>query len=573
VGAAGVTGRLAGWVERVHPAWVGLVGLVLYARTAAYGFVLHDDPWLVRDNRLLHDVNVDSVWRVLSDFSWEQRHRLGAEYLPVRDLSVMLDYATYGDWIGGHHLTQVLLYAGTCAVLASLALALSNSRSLAWLTGLLFATHPVHVEVVAWLSERKGVLGAFLLSSSLLIATSYLRRGGSKRALAACLIFVLAVASKALVIAGAGALVLIALWLESPLGRRHKLAFVGAYAACGLLVFIPNVWVSSSMGVIVPYHGEGFADTLLLFFRAHTQYLKLMAYGGPYAVQYAVQPGETGVAGWLPGALAAGLGVGVVAWAMLERSRRTVAMLGLGWWFVFLAPVSHLLVPVQNYAADRYVFLPSFGLLMAFAALLMKLPRAVAWPVGTAAILLACGWTLVQTPLWSSTDRLFENAARVDPTNAGAWDELASLAAERDDHELAWAYTHAGLEHSPGDWRLLHRQGLLLAAEGKLEAAIETMRRAASVPDSHKAYANLALLYLRRGLRDEALQMAEEAVRLQAETAHNQRVLGIVAYEIGDTKTACRAFERAVALDPYDPDNVQNLQLCAERDSRPPVEP
>jgi tetratricopeptide (TPR) repeat protein len=168
---------------------------------------------------------------------------------------------------------------------------------------------------------------------------------------------------------------------------------------------------------------------------------------------------------------------------------------------------------------------------------------------------------------------LFENAARVEPTNAGAWDKLASLAAKRDDHELAWAYTRTGLQHSPGDWRLLHRQGLLLAAEGKLTAAIETMRRAASVPDSHKAYANLALLYLRRGLRDEALQMAEEAVRLQAETAHNQRVLGIVTYEIGDTETACRAFERAVALDPYDEDNVQNLGLCAEGDSRPPAGP
>jgi Tfp pilus assembly protein PilF len=565
-----MTGRVAAWFGRIHPAWVGLVGFVLYVRTVAYGFVLHDDPWLVRDNRLLHELSVESVWRVLRDFSWEQRYRLGAEYLPVRDLSVMLDYAIYGDWIGGHHLTQVLLYAGTCGVLASLALALSGSRQLAWLTGLLFATHPVHVEVVAWLSERKGALGAFLVSSSLLIATSYLRRGGWKRALAACLVFVLAVASKALVIAGAGALVLIALWLESPVERRRQLAFVGAYAVGGLLVFVPNVWVSSSMGVIVPYHGEGFSDTLLLFFQAHTQYLKLMAFGGPYAVEYAVQPGETGVGRWLPGALAAGLGLGVVAWAMLERSRRTVATLGLGWWFVFLAPVSHLLVPVQNYAADRYLFLPSFGLLMAFAALLMKLPRAVAWPVGTAVILLACGWTIVQTPVWSSTDHLFENAARVEPTNAEAWDELASLAAKRDDHELAWAYTRTGLQHSPGDWRLLHRQGLLLAAEGKLVEAIETMRRAASVPESHKAYANLALLYLRRGLRDEALEMAETAVRLQAETAHNQRVLGIVTYEIGDSETACRAFERAAALDPYDDDNLRNLGLCAEGDSQSP---
>jgi Tfp pilus assembly protein PilF len=475
----------------------------------------------------------------------------------------MLDFAVHGDWVGGHHLTQVLLYAGVCAVLASLVVALFGSRPLAWLTGLLFATHPVHVETVAWLSERKGVLGAFLLSSSLLIATSHLRRGGWKRALAACVLFILAVAAKALAIAGAGALVLIVLWLGSSVDRRRQLAFVATYAACGLLVFLPIVWVGRSMGMIAPYHGDGFADTLLLFFQTHTQYLELMAYGGPYSVEYAIQPGDVGLGRWLPGALAAALGAVAVVWALFARPRRGAVTFGLAWWLVFLAPVSHLLVPVQNYAADRYLFLPSFGLLLALAAVLMKLPRALSWPIGAAIIVLGCGWTIVQTPTWSSTERLFENAAQVDPGNADAWNELASVAANRGDRELAWAYTRRGLEHSPGDWRLLHRQGLLLADEGKLEAAIETMQRAASVPEAHMAYANLALLYLKGGSHEEALRMAEAAVRLQAQTTHNQRVLGIVAYEIGDTVTACRAFERAVALDPYDEDNVRNIELCA----------
>ena len=99
------------------------------------------------------------------------------------------------------------------------------------------------------------------------------------------------------------------------------------------------------------------------------------------------------------------------------------------------------------------------------------------------------------------------------------------------------------------------------------------MRRAASVPESHVAYANLALLYLKRGSREEALRMAEQAVRFQANTKHNQRVLGIVTYELGDTIVACRAFERAAALDPYDDDNVRNLALCAEATPEPSVEP
>ena len=72
---------------------------------------------------------------------------------------------------------------------------------------------------------------------------------------------------------------------------------------------------------------------------------------------------------------------------------------------------------------------------------------------------------------------------------------------------------------------------------------------------------------LQTGNREEALRMAEEAVRLQAETSHNQRVLGIVAYELGDIATACRAFERAAALDPYDENNVRNVELCTQASS------
>ncbi len=558
--------------ERLHPAWVGLLGLALYLRTIPYGFVLRDDPWLIRDNLLLHQPSAESVWRILTDFSWEQRYRLGAEYLPVRDLSVMLDYALYGDWVGGQHLTQVLLYGGTCALLASLVLVLSESRPLAWLTGILFATHPAHVEVVAWLSERKGALGAFFVSGSLLAATSYLRRGGLGRALMACGLFLLAVGSKALTIAGVGALVLVVLWLDSPIERRHKALLVLAYAMSGLLAFVPNVWVSRSLGVIVPYHGAGFTDTLLLFFQAHTQYLKLMAYVGPYAIEYPVEPGEVALGRWLPGAIAAAAGLAAVCWALIDRSKRNTATFGIAWWFVFLAPVSHLLVPVQNYAADRYLLLPGLGLLLAFGVLLMKLPTTASAPLSIAAVAVGCAWTLVQTPVWSSTERLYENAVRVDPSNAGAWDELASLASDRGDLEQAWTDTHQGLARSPGDWQLLHRQGLLLASEGKLDAAIETMRRAASVPEAHKAYANLALLYLKRGDREDALRTAEEAVRLQPDTSHNQRVLGIVTFELGQVARACRAFERAFALDPYDQDNVRNLDLCAK--TRPePIRP
>ena len=563
-------GERSTWLDRWHPAWVGVLAFALYAPTIRYGYVAYDDPWLLRDNHLLREPSLDAIWRILTDFSWEQRHRLGAEYLPLRDLSVMLDYAIYGDWVGGLHLTQVVLYAICCALAAALTLVLFERRALAWLSGLFFAVHPVHVEAVAWLSERKGILSAVLVFASLLCGAAALRRGGGLRAASACILFLLAVAAKAVTIASAGALALMMLWLDSPVSTRKKLGFLGAYAASGLLAFAPYLWVARSFGVVAA-EGGGPLDSLMTFFQAHSQYLKLMAFGGPYAIGYGIDAGSATLMQWLPGALGAAAGVAAVVWALVARSKRTSVTFGLGWWLVFLVPASHLFATIQNLAADRYVFLPSYGLLLAAAALILKLPPAPRWVLATSVTAFGLIWTAVQTPVWASSERLFENAVEVAPNNVDAWDKLASGASERNEPDAAWDYTLRGLAHAPDDWRLLHRQGLILSEQGQIDAAIDVMGRAASAPEAHKAYANLALLHLRRGNEADALRAAEEAVRLEPRATHNQRVLGIVTHQMGDLERACRAFETAYRLDPYDEANEGNIELCGieEDDGRP----
>ena len=515
--------RGAAWFSRLHPAWIGLLGFALYAPTIGYGYVAYDDPWLVRDNALLRELSFDSVWRVFTDFSWEQRQRLGVEYLPVRDLSVMLDHALYGDWVGGFHLTQVLLYAGCCALLATLTLALFRRRDLAWITGAFFAVHPVHVEAVAWLSERKGLLSAFLLVASLLSAVRALRRGGWAPIALASLLFLLAVGAKGLAIAGVGVLILIILWLDSPAAMKYKVALACAYTGAGLLTFVPNFRLARSFGVVAAGESAGVADRLMLFSQAHTQYLELMAFRGPYAIRYGIEPGVASFGEWVPGAIAGVGAAAIVVWALRVPRMRTSVTFGLGWWLVLLAPISHLFAAIQNVAADRYLFLPSFGLLLAAAASIGRLPRALAMALTGLIIVVGSVWTIVQTPVWSSTERLYENLVERVPSDASAWDKLASNASKAGDPDRAWSYTERGLEHSPGHWRLLHRQGLLLSGEGKLDAAIEVMETAASTPEAHVAYANLALLHLRRGERDEAKSLAEEAVRLQPDATHNQR--------------------------------------------------
>ncbi len=554
-------------VRALHPAWVGVLGALLYLPTTRYALIRYDDPWLIRDNALLHRLTWDGVRRVFFDLSLEQRLQLGAEYLPVRDLSVMLDFAIWGDWFAGHHITQVLLYAGLCALAATLVLRLFEQRTLAWWVGAAFALHPVHVEAVAWLSERKGVLGGFLFFGAACLGARYLRVGKVVR-LVGCLVLLAASAlAKGHMLAGAGALAMCALWcVDAPPQRRLML---GASAVVlGALVFGPIYAAGQSVGMVQPYHGGSFLQTLALSCTVHGKYLLLMMLAGPYSIAYPV-----GLDFEQLGLLSLG-GLGLLLFgfftirAVFRRSRRSAVNFGLGWWLIFLLPVSHVVFPLQNLLADRYLLVGSWGLLLVLGVGLVRLPARSTWVVGLAWLLASTAWSVIHLGHWESSRALRLHAISVHPSHVESWHRLASQAEEDGDYDQAEAYIKQGLEHAGtaiDRWRLYHRRGLLLEKQGRLDEAIHWMRVAASQPEAHKAYANLGLLLARRGELQDGLEQVRKACKYQPRSAHNQRARGIVALEAGEIDEACVAFAEARALEPFNADNNFNVGLCELR--------
>ncbi|MCJ7770532.1 hypothetical protein MUP37_03025, partial [Candidatus Bathyarchaeota archaeon] len=136
------------------------------------------------------------------------------------------------------------------------------------------------------------------------------------------------------------------------------------------------------------------------------------------------------------------------------------------------------------------------------------------------------------------------------PKNPVGWEKLASLALERGDQEMAWHYCESGLDIAPTHWRLLHRKALILRFMNRPAEALATMRLAAAQPNADKARANLALMLLERGRLEEARSFAEAAVKMRNNIAHNQRVLGQVAWAQQDRVVACKAFARALLILP-----------------------
>ncbi|MEM7437295.1 MAG: tetratricopeptide repeat protein [Myxococcota bacterium] len=569
VGNAG-EGSRGSVAERWHPAWVGLAGVLAYLPTLRYGLTRYDDPWLIGDNALLQRFEWSTIRTVLFDFSVERRLLLGAEYLPLRDLSVLLDFAVWGDAYGGHHLTQVLLYGAQCAVAAWLVLELFGSRPLSWWVGAGFALHPVHVEAVAWLSERKGVLGGVLFFSAALVGVRYLRRGAPWRLALALLLLAGAVLSKGHMLAGAGALVMSALWLGDVPPQRRWAIGVGSLVV-GVLAFLPVYLAGQAVGMVQAYHGGGLLETAMLFTVVHGKYLLLTMLAGPYAIAYPLGADLDGAADpWL--ALLGGSALLVFAFfsvrALFRPAFRTPTSFGLSWWLVFLAPVSHVVFPLQNLLADRYLLVGIWGLLLVFGVGLVRLPVRPGRILGAAWLIASLAWTMLQVPHWESSRRLRTHAVAVHPGHIDSWHRLASEAQERGHFDEAERFVELGLAQAEGAedrWRLHHRRALILKERGDIDEAIVWMRLAASGRRAHKAYANLAHLLAARGEWVEALAAARQATEYEPRSAHNQRTRGIMALRIGEVEEACLAFDEAVLLEPFNPDNHFNVGLCGLR--------
>ena len=360
------------WWRRWSPAWVALLGMALYAPSLGFGFVDYDDLWLIQRNAILQDPSWESWVRVWTDLSVPTRRILGNQFLPLTDSSVMLDVWLFGDRLWGHHLTNVLLYGLLCAGLARILERWSGRRDVAWYAGLLFAVHPVHVEAVAWLSERKGLLaGVFFCGAALSLHRYRAGRGPAWWACAAACM-ALAVWSKAMAMAGAG-LLLAMLWIF-PGPREASAARVPPggerMAGAGLVLlsvaaFVPGWETGRAMTVLAEYHGGDVASTAWMMLEVHGAWVRQVALlHGSYGIHYPVDAETVSRVGVLLGAgsLAVALGVGLrPLWARPLKGDARLASLAAAWWLVWLLPVSQVLVPLRHYMADRYLLLPSLA--------------------------------------------------------------------------------------------------------------------------------------------------------------------------------------------------------------------
>jgi len=486
---------------------LALVGLVLavFGQVAGHPFLDYDDGEYVYANPV-----------VLSGLSWEgARWALvtnhAANWHPLTWLSHMADVTLFGTAAGAHHLVNVLLHAAT-AVLLFLVLDRSTGEPPpSALAAMLFAVHPLHVESVAWVAERKDVLCGLLWVLTVAVYARYARRPSARRWLAVAGALFLALLAKPMAVTLPFVLLLLDAW---PLRRLHRGARTLVLEKVPLLllaaVAAALTWrAQSASGATAGAEAYPFRDRLLNACLAYAVYLRQTVWPAHLSVFY---PHPCSVGASVDGRAALGalvLLAALTAAAVWQR-RRGYPLVGWLWFAGTLVPVIGLVQVGAQAHADRYTYLPLVGLFVALAwglwdAVGRRWPPFAAVSIPLALVLAGTAW--LQTGHWRDRATLYAHAIASTGQNWLAWNNLGL--ARLDDGDLAGA-EHAfavAVQAKPDYADGWYNAGVAELRGGQLLPAVHAYRQALALDAANPdAWVNLGIAY--RGLRREAEALA-----------------------------------------------------------------
>jgi tetratricopeptide (TPR) repeat protein len=534
--------------------------VTVYAPAFSYGFVSIDDPRYVPDNP--HVVG-GLTW---ANVVWVFSSQWASYWIPLTWVSYMLEVQAFGMRPDVMHVTNVALHAANTLLLFSWLRRSTGATGRSALAAALFALHPLHVESVAWITERKDVLSTFFLLLALHAYTKHVRQPSRSGYAAIVLWFVLGLLAKPMLVTLPLLLLACDIW---PLGRV-PLEFGTAAARRRWRQAIREKWPLAMIGaagaVVVVLTQRG-AMALAAFVPLERRIANAIVSTAIYLWQTIV-PVDLAVLYAYPEAIPAWQVGGALlllaaATFMLLRSRRPYLVAGWAWFLVALAPVSGVIQVGIQPRADRFMYVPLIGLFAAFswagwdvvrASPIMR--RAAA---GAAVLLVAVSGVGArhQVGYWRDSVTLWRRAADVTPGPGGAQAQFELARQLVETGQLAEAVEHyrIAIQDKP-DWGGAYGlMGIALALQGKQAEARLAYEDALRLdPEQPEIHNNLGVMIAAEGRFEAALAHFDAAVRLKPEFDAAGANLGLALERLGRPAEARRAFRAALAINPA---NVQ----------------
>ncbi len=567
-----------------------LVVAVLAAYLPVYflDFINFDDPLYVYHNRHVQAGLTTEGWR----WAFTQFH--AANWHPLTWLSHMLDCQLYGLRPLGHHVTNVLLHAANAVILFLWLRSLTGATWRSALVAALFALHPLRVESVAWVAERKDVLSAFFGLLCLWAYTKYASRAKDQDIRTArsrlrfayyglsLLLFALGLLSKPMLVTWPFLLLLLDYW---PLARLAGAANVTKGAIIFDVKLLPMLVMEKLL-----FFALATGSCVVTFF-AQRSGGAVSSIGGDYGVTLAARLSNVPISYvryvfkllwpqdlaiiyplirvWPEEQVAVAVLVLLAATGLVLWRGRCQPYLAMGWfWFLGTAvPVIGLVQVGTQSVADRYTYIPAIGLFILLAWSLGDVANRwrnrVTLLSGTAiAVLLAFTYADGQQLLyWQNSEALFRHTLAVTRNNYMAYLLLGSYYSDLGDLEPAKAHYHAALTLAPELPNAWNNLGCALVAQKQFAEATEAFQKVLRItPGAQDAHSNLGNALFGLGRIDEALQEYREAVRLVPDN-------GLVQFNLANIlwrkNQAAEALEHARLAVKFAPQHVDGHVLLA----------
>jgi tetratricopeptide (TPR) repeat protein len=515
---------------------------LVFGQTIRYDFVNYDDNEYVYANPAI----TSGLTPQGIIYAFSGRH--GRNWHPLTTLSHMLDCQLWGVRAGGHHFTNVVLH--TIAVVL-LFLILQQMTGATWRSAFVaavFAIHPLRVESVAWISERKDVLSAVFFTLTLGAYARYARYPSFGRYLTVSILFALGLMSKSMLVTVPFVLLLLDYWPLNRFSNRssrqlilEKVPLLALSAGAGVATLLVQ---RSSLAVVeklplVSRIGNGLVSCVI--------YMKQMIWPVGLAVFYP-HPGDQ-LPVWEIGlaiALLAMVSTGVIA----LRRKSPYLITGWFWYLVMLLPVIGLIQVGSQGHADRYTYLPQIGLYVLLA--------------------------------WGTTDALASRFATGRIRHGGLQRRILAVTASVAVFALAW-YAHVqasywrngeslwghALAVTSGNFMAHDGLGEQLAKRGRLDEAIDHFQKALNIaPGYPEIETNLILALTRKGRTDEAITHLQAFLKEYPNDAQAQCNLGNALRKKGDSQGAIAAYEKTLSIQARYPAAHYNLGIALDQNGQ-----
>jgi signal transduction histidine kinase len=519
--------------SRALPLWQCAVLLAaltaaVYLPILANGFILVDDPGYVTENL-----------RVQSGLSWQNaawafRTLEMSNWHPLAWLSHMLDCQLFGVRPFGHHLTSLLLHTLNAVLLFLLMQKATGMRWRSFFVAALFALHPLNVESVAWVAERKSLLSLLFSLCAIAAYGWYARKPGALRYISVAVAFALALLSKPMAVTLPVLLLLLDYW---PLERNGAGAGKKSWPAL-IVEKIPLLAMSaaSSWITIVAQARGGAVKSMEKFplamrvmnaARSYVLYLRRTIWPSDLSCFYPLRRADMTIAKALPAAA-----ILLLLTLLVLRSRRRPLLVGWFFFLIALLPVIGLLQVGSQAMADRYAYVPLIGLFMAIvweladAAQRLKIGPGAQAAIAIVLLAMAAASTVSNEMYWKNDITLFTRAHELtNPPSLVVERDLAQALADAGRISEAAPHYRIVAELDPNKFMTHYNYGYALAQSENLQEAVREFQ--------------------------QALNFAES----DAERIRGWKSLGYAYLYLGDRQQAADAFQKASALGPPDSQN------------------